>query len=105
VIPEPTGTRLCTAVRERIAGELDPTERDRMLVLGRREQAVVRKIQDHGTRLPDCHESSRPHNVRFEEKRRDILNSRDLSRLTLLLAEHPELATTKWGSLARPQVR
>ena len=28
-------------------------------------------------------------------ERRDILNSRDLSRLARLLAEHPELATTK----------
>ena len=33
--------------------------------------------------------------LRLEVDRRDILNSRDLSRLTSLLAEHPELATTK----------
>ena len=33
--------------------------------------------------------------LRLEVERRDTLNSRDLSRLTRLLAEHPELATTK----------
>jgi hypothetical protein len=33
--------------------------------------------------------------VKLEVERRDILNSRDLSRLTRLLAEHPELATTE----------
>jgi len=33
--------------------------------------------------------------LKLEVERRDILNSRDLSRLTRLLAEHPELATTK----------
>jgi ankyrin repeat protein len=33
--------------------------------------------------------------LKLEVERRDILNSRDLSRLTSLLAEHPELATTK----------
>jgi uncharacterized protein len=33
--------------------------------------------------------------VKLEVQRRDILNSRDLSRLTRLLAEHPELATTE----------
>jgi uncharacterized protein len=31
----------------------------------------------------------------LEVERRDVLNSRDLSRLATLLAEHPELATTK----------
>jgi hypothetical protein len=31
--------------------------------------------------------------LKLEVERRDILNSRDLSRLTRLLAEHPELAT------------
>jgi uncharacterized protein len=31
--------------------------------------------------------------LRLEVERRDILNTRDLSRLTRLLAEHPELAT------------
>jgi hypothetical protein len=31
--------------------------------------------------------------LKLEVERRDILNSRDLSRLTSLLAEHPELAT------------
>jgi uncharacterized protein len=30
--------------------------------------------------------------LKLEVERRDILNSRDLSRLTRLLAEHPELA-------------
>jgi hypothetical protein len=33
--------------------------------------------------------------LKLEVDRRDILNSRDLSRLTRLLAEHPGLATTK----------
>ena len=33
--------------------------------------------------------------LKLEVERRDILNSRDLSRLTRLLAEHPGLATTK----------
>ena len=33
--------------------------------------------------------------MKLEVERRDILNSRDLSRLTRLLAEHPELATAK----------
>ncbi len=33
--------------------------------------------------------------LKLEVERRDILNSRDLSRLSRLLAEHPELATTK----------
>src|SRR5215469_16635956 len=33
--------------------------------------------------------------LKLEAERRDILNSRDLSRLTRLLAEHPELATEK----------
>src|SRR5260370_18600736 len=33
--------------------------------------------------------------LKLEVERRDILNSRDLSRLARLLAEHPELATTK----------
>ncbi len=33
--------------------------------------------------------------LKLEVERRDVLNSRDLSRLTRLLAEHPELATTK----------
>jgi uncharacterized protein len=33
--------------------------------------------------------------LKLEVDRRDILNSRDLSRLARLLAEHPELATTK----------
>jgi ankyrin repeat protein len=33
--------------------------------------------------------------LKLEVERRDTLNSRDLSRLTRLLAEHPELATTK----------
>jgi uncharacterized protein len=33
--------------------------------------------------------------LKLEVDRRDILNNRDLSRLTALLAEHPELATTK----------
>jgi len=33
--------------------------------------------------------------LKLEVERRDILNSRDLSRLTRLLAEYPELATTK----------
>jgi uncharacterized protein len=33
--------------------------------------------------------------LKLEVERRDILNSRDLSRLTRLLAEHPELATAK----------
>jgi hypothetical protein len=33
--------------------------------------------------------------LRLEVDRRDILNGRDLSRLARLLAEHPELATTK----------
>src|SRR5579863_5641011 len=33
--------------------------------------------------------------LKLEVERRDILNSRDLSRLTRLLARHPELATTK----------
>jgi hypothetical protein len=33
--------------------------------------------------------------LRLEIERRETLNSRDLSRLTRLLAEHPELATTK----------
>jgi uncharacterized protein len=32
--------------------------------------------------------------LKLEVERRDVLNSRDLSRLTSLLAEHPELATT-----------
>ncbi len=33
--------------------------------------------------------------LKLEVERRDVLNSRDLSRLTKLLAEHPELATAK----------
>lgn len=33
--------------------------------------------------------------LKLEVERRDILNSRDLSRLTRLLAQHPELATTR----------
>ena len=33
--------------------------------------------------------------LKLEVERRDILNRRDLSRLTRLLAEHPELATAK----------
>jgi len=33
--------------------------------------------------------------LKLEVERRDILNSRDVSRLTRLLAGHPELATTK----------
>src|SRR5580704_9194264 len=33
--------------------------------------------------------------LKLEVERRDILNSRDLSRLARLLAEYPELATTK----------
>jgi ankyrin repeat protein len=33
--------------------------------------------------------------LKLEAERRDILNSRSLSRLARLLAEHPELATTK----------
>jgi ankyrin repeat protein len=33
--------------------------------------------------------------LKLEVERRDILNSRDLSRLTRLLAEHPEMATEK----------
>ncbi|HEY2640626.1 MAG TPA: hypothetical protein VGI66_12180 [Streptosporangiaceae bacterium] len=33
--------------------------------------------------------------LKLEVERRDILNRRDLSRLEPLLAEHPELATTK----------
>jgi hypothetical protein len=33
--------------------------------------------------------------AKLEVERRDILNGRDLSRLTRLLAEHPELATTE----------
>jgi ankyrin repeat protein len=33
--------------------------------------------------------------LKLEVERRDVLNSRDLSRLTSLLAEHPELATSK----------
>lgn len=33
--------------------------------------------------------------LRLEVERRDILNSRDLSRLTRLLAEHPELAVSQ----------
>ena len=33
--------------------------------------------------------------LKLEVERRDVLNSRDLSRLTALLAGHPELATTK----------
>jgi hypothetical protein len=36
-----------------------------MLVLGRREQAVVGEIQDHGTRIPGCRESAGPHNIRL----------------------------------------
>ena len=38
--------------------------------------------------------------LKLEVERRDVLNSRDLSRLAGLLAEHPELATTRmehWG--------
>jgi uncharacterized protein len=33
--------------------------------------------------------------LKLEVDRRDILNQRDLTRLTALLAEHPELATTR----------
>jgi len=33
--------------------------------------------------------------LKLEVERRDVLNSRDLSRLTTLLAEHPELATSQ----------
>ena len=42
--------------------------------------------------------------LKLEVERRDILNSRDLSRLTNLLAEHPELATSQlehWADRAR----
>jgi uncharacterized protein len=42
--------------------------------------------------------------LKLEVERRDILNSRDLSRLTRLLAEHPELATSQlehWADRAR----
>ena len=35
--------------------------------------------------------------MKLEVERRDILNSRDLSRLTRLLAVHPELATGRPG--------
>jgi hypothetical protein len=41
--------------------------------------------------------------LKLEVERRDILNSRDLSRLTGLLAEHPELATTKMEQWADRQ--
>jgi ankyrin repeat protein len=33
--------------------------------------------------------------LKLEVERRDVLNSRDMSRLTSLLAEHPELASTR----------
>ncbi|TDD78930.1 ankyrin repeat domain-containing protein [Actinomadura darangshiensis] len=33
--------------------------------------------------------------LKLEVERRDVLNSRDLSRLTRLLAEHPEMATAR----------
>jgi Family of unknown function (DUF5990)/Ankyrin repeats (many copies)/Ankyrin repeats (3 copies) len=44
--------------------------------------------------------------LKLEVERRDILNSRDLSRLTRLLAEHPELATRRmehWSDRNRNQ--
>ncbi len=41
--------------------------------------------------------------LKLEVERRDILNSRDLSRLTSLLAEHKELATTKMEHWADQQ--
>jgi hypothetical protein len=44
--------------------------------------------------------------LRLEVERRDILNSRDLSRLTRLLAEHPELATSQlehWADRAHEE--
>ena len=41
--------------------------------------------------------------LKLEVERRDILNSRDLSRLTGLLAEHPELATTNMEQWADRQ--
>jgi uncharacterized protein len=44
--------------------------------------------------------------LKLEVERRDILNSRDLSRLTRLLAEHPELATRQmehWSDRMRSQ--
>jgi uncharacterized protein len=41
--------------------------------------------------------------LKLEVERRDILNSRDLSRLTRLLAEHPEMATEKMGHWADRQ--
>ena len=42
--------------------------------------------------------------LKLEVERRDILNNRDLSRLTRLLAEHPELAVSpleRWADRAR----
>ena len=38
--------------------------------------------------------------LKLEVERRDVLNSRDLSRLTALLAGHPELATSQLGHWA-----
>ena len=46
--------------------------------------------------------------LKLEVERRDTLNSRDLSRLTRLLAEHPELATAKmehWADRQRGATR
>ena len=57
-----------TAGRSRVHQERDRTGRRHavaVLVLGRREQAVVREIQDHWARLADCHESSGPHSITF----------------------------------------
>jgi uncharacterized protein len=42
--------------------------------------------------------------LKLEVERRDILNGRDLSRLTRLLAEHPELAVSPLDR-GRPGVR
>ena len=44
--------------------------------------------------------------LKLEAERRDILNNRDLSRLTRLLAEHPDLATRRmehWSDRNRNQ--
>ena len=43
--------------------------------------------------------------LKLEVERRDILNSRDLSRLARLLAGHPELATAKMEHWYRPPAR
>ena len=40
--------------------------------------------------------------LKLEVERRDILNSRDLSRLTRLLAEHPDMATVKMEPQTTP---